>query len=394
MHEYVSLGHSQVETDDTQGFYLPHHAVIKPSSSTTSVRVVFDGSVKSSSGLSLNDALMTRPTIQDDILTLLLRFRVYTYVLTGDIEKMYRQFLIKPEDPSYQHILWRNGNNDIATFELNTITFGLSSVPYLAIRCLHQLVDDEKANFPRATTILKRDLYMDDLLTGANNYEEALSLRNEIITLLRKGGLNIRQWASNEPLLLKGLSENQIHPKYFGDSTTVKTLGVSWDAHQDYIKYSANPHITTKPTKRSILSAIAKIFDPLGLLGPVIITTKKLIQQLWQLRLDWDESLPANLHMQWITFVNQLQQLNNIFFSRSVIQNSTIKIELHGFCDASEQAYGACLYVRTITTHGKIATNLLCAKSRVAPLSHKSCAVRALRCYTSSLLVYYCSQSH
>lgn len=101
MHEYVSLGHSQVETDDTQGFYLPHHAVIKPSSSTTSVRVVFDGSVKSSSGLSLNDALMTRPTIQDDILTLLLRFRVYTYVLTGDIEKMYRQFLIKPEDRSF-----------------------------------------------------------------------------------------------------------------------------------------------------------------------------------------------------------------------------------------------------------------------------------------------------
>ncbi|XP_017791919.1 PREDICTED: uncharacterized protein LOC108573939 [Habropoda laboriosa] len=87
--EYRALGHmTQVRPSHSPGFYLPHHAVEKPSSTTTKVRLVFDGSAKSNSGLSLNDALMTGPTIQSDIFSLLLRFRMHAYVLTGDIEKM------------------------------------------------------------------------------------------------------------------------------------------------------------------------------------------------------------------------------------------------------------------------------------------------------------------
>lgn len=134
---------------------------------------------------------MTGPTIQDDIFSLLLRFRIYTYVLTGAIEKMYRQFLVRPEDRRYQRTLWRNERNEIATYELNTVTFGLSSAPFQAIRCLHQLADDEAANHPKAATTLKKDMYVDDLLTGANTFKEARVLRDEIINILQRGGLNI-----------------------------------------------------------------------------------------------------------------------------------------------------------------------------------------------------------
>ena len=67
----------------TDGFYLAHHAVFKETSSTTKLRVVFDGSVKSTSGNSLNDILMTGPTIQDDLFTLLIRFRTHNYVITA-----------------------------------------------------------------------------------------------------------------------------------------------------------------------------------------------------------------------------------------------------------------------------------------------------------------------
>ncbi|XP_076664815.1 uncharacterized protein LOC143367133 [Andrena cerasifolii] len=367
--EYLSLGHmSQVRTHNSHGFYLPHHAVIKPSSTTTKVRVVFDGSAKSSSGLSLNDTLITGPTIQDDIFSLLLRFRLYMYVLTGDIEKMYRQFLVRPEDRKYQRILWRNEQNEIATYELNTVTFGLSSAPFQAIRCLHQLADDEEANYPKATTTLKRDMYVDDLLTGANTFREAQVLRDEIINILQRGGLNIRQWTSNEPKLLTGLTKEQIHPKVFEDSTTVKTLGIFWNAREDNISYTVNSNITERITKRTILSSIARIFDPLGLLGPVTITAKIIMQQLWQLQLDWDESLPIKLHTEWNTFITDLMHLNNLSFKRNVTQRMPRSLELHGFCDASERAYGACVYVRSINETGQIKTDLLCAKSRVAPL--------------------------
>ena len=365
--EYLSLGHmSQVRTPDSHGFYLPHHAVIKASSTTTKVRVVFDGSARSSSGLSLNDTLITGPTIQDDIFSLLLRFRSYTYVLTGDIEKMYRQFLVRPEDRKYQRILWRNERNEIATYELNTVTFGLSSAPFQAIRCLHQLANDEATNCPKATTTLKRDMYVDDLLTGANTFKEARVLRDEIINILQRGGLNIRQWTSNEPKLLTGLTEQQIHPKFFDDSTTVKTLGIFWNAREDNISYTVD--IAERITKRTILSSIARIFDPLGLLGPVTITAKIIMQQLWQLQLDWDESLPIKLHTEWNTFANDLIHLNNFSFKRNVTQRMPRNLELHGFCDASERAYGACIYIRSINETGQIKTDLLCAKSRVAPL--------------------------
>ncbi|XP_076247808.1 uncharacterized protein LOC143187480 [Calliopsis andreniformis] len=185
--EYLELGHlSEVEPRDSEGFYLFHHAVIKPKSTTTKVRVVFDGSAKSSNGLSLNDTLLTGPTIQD-IFALLIRFRMQVYVLTGDIEKMYRQFLVKTEDRLYQRILWRDDDGRIKTYELNTVTFGLSAAPFLAIRSIHQLETDERDNAPAASSVLGRDLYVDDLLTAAGTFENAVNLRDQTINLLNLG---------------------------------------------------------------------------------------------------------------------------------------------------------------------------------------------------------------
>ncbi|XP_076483019.1 uncharacterized protein LOC117165429 [Bombus vancouverensis nearcticus] len=144
--EYLDLGHmTKINTDHAtdHGYYLPHHGVIKESSNTTKLRVVFDGSASSTTGVSLNDALHTDPKLQEDLRNILLRFRSFQYVLTGDIEKMYRQFILRPEDRPYQKILWRADNGEIETYRLNTVTFGLSAAPYLAIRCLKQLAEDE-----------------------------------------------------------------------------------------------------------------------------------------------------------------------------------------------------------------------------------------------------------
>lgn len=370
MDEYRELGHmKQVTTIHTPGFYLPHHAVFKPSSSTTKVRVVFDGSAKTNTDLSLNDTLRTGPTIQDDLFSLLVRFRMHAYVITGDIEKMYRQFLVRPEDRAYQRILWRDPHEEIKTYELTTVTFGLAPAPYLAIRCLHQLATDEEHDFPEAAARIKRDLYVDDLLTGADSITQARSLQCQISTLLMRGGLNIRQWASNEPKLLLGLNKDLIHPKILGDASVMKTLGVSWDARQDVIRYSVQRTTTNEVTKRTILSTIAKIYDPLGLLGPVTIIAKMMMQRLWALKITWDESVPANIYTEWTNFAIDLQLINDIEFSRFVRSKNARRTELHGFCDASEKAYGACLYIRTTDQFGHIHAHLLCAKSRVAPLS-------------------------
>nr|XP_031848962.1 uncharacterized protein LOC116434545 [Nomia melanderi] len=377
MNEYIDHGHMvQVAKDDvtTSGYYLPHHGVTKTTSETTKLRVVFDGSAATSTGLSLNDTLHVGPKIQDDLLYILLRFRIHRYVITEDIEKMYRQFLVREDDRRYQRVLWRDASGEIKTFELQTVTFGLSAAPYLAIRCLTQLAQDEGHRFPQAAKILQRDFYVDDALTGASTIREARAIREELTQLLTLAGLNIRQWAANQKTILEGLPEQDVNKKlHLGESSTPKTLGIVWNSKNDSITYEVQIRpAPSRVTKRIITSEIARIYDPLGLLGPVISAAKMLLQKIWTIKVDWDESLPMDIHSEWIQYYKQLPMLNNVVFPRNTIPHASTITELHGFCDASERAYGACAYVRSTDKRGQTHVQLLFAKSKVAPLKTQS----------------------
>ncbi|XP_011859379.1 PREDICTED: uncharacterized protein LOC105556878 [Vollenhovia emeryi] len=368
--EYLNLGHmSLIENPDDDGYYMPHHAVIKESSNTTKVRVVFDASAESSNGVSLNDMLMIGPTVQDKLFSHVIRFRTYKYVITADIEKMYRQVRLHADDQRYQRILWRRAGK-IETYQLNTLTFGVSSSSFLAIRVMQQLADDERQNCPKAAEILANDLYVDDLLTGADTIDETRAIRDELIALLVRGGFTIRQWASNDERVVKDLKLDELHASFaLNTDRSLKTLGIAWDAHDDKIYYSARPIKTTERwTKRSILSEIAKIFDPIGLLGPIILYAKKLMQDIWRCDLQWDESVPQDIYTEWTTFTRQLGSMDRVSFDRRLLIDDHCDVQIHGFCDASNVGYGACLYVRSRGRNEDTLVRLLCAKSRVAPL--------------------------
>ncbi|XP_034179509.2 uncharacterized protein LOC117603975 [Osmia lignaria lignaria] len=374
LREYVELKHMTdiTNTDDKQvGYYLPHHAVIKESSATTKVRVVFDGSAKTSTSISLNDALMQGPTIQDDLISIIIRFRTHQFVLTADIEKMFRQIQVHPDDAKFQKILWReNKTEPIKTYMLNTVTYGTTSAPFLAVRCLKQIIKDDGHKYPLAATVLDRDFYVDDLLTGTNDLNQACLLIDQLTKLLNLGGFNLRQWLSNEPKLLNKLKNSSASQLVCLDVTeTKKVLGIQWDPHADTINYKVNPFSSHKVvSKRTILSEIAQLFDPLGLLGPVIIQAKLVMQKLWMANLNWDESVPQSIHTEWFNYKNQLPLLNNFTVHRKVVLNNAVEIQLHGFCDASEKGYGACFYIRSTNKVNNHLVGLVCAKSRVAPI--------------------------
>lgn len=192
---------------------MPHHAVIKQASNTTKLRVVFDASAKTNNGVSLNDVLMAGPSIQKGLFAHLIRFRTYNYVITADIEKMYRQVLMHEDDRQFQRILWRE-DGEIKTYQLNTLTFGISVSPFLAIRTLQQLADDEGHLYPKSANIIKNHLYVDDLLTSTNTIEECRSIRNEIIAILASGGFSIRQWAANDMRIIRDLPNNALHARF------------------------------------------------------------------------------------------------------------------------------------------------------------------------------------
>jgi len=360
---------SLVENPDDDGFYMPHHAVIKESNNTTKNRIVFDALAKSNNGVSLNDILMIGPTIQNKLFSHLIRFRTYNYAISADIGKMYRQVLLHEDDRRYQRILWRE-NGNIKTFQLNTLTFGIASSPFLAIRTVQKLADDEGQKYPKAAEVLKNHLYVDDLLSRAETIEQARATRDEIIALLKQGGFNIRQWASNDLRVINDLSDKVLYMNLtLNIDRSLKTLGISWDTGDDKIYYSAHPiNITGTLTKRKILSEIAKIFDPMGLMGPVVLYAKRLMQDVWRCGVHWDESVSQSIHTEWSEFIKQMKTMHRIQFDREVLMKDHCNVQIHGFCDASNIGYGACLYVRSIGKHKGISSKLLCSKSRVAPL--------------------------
>jgi hypothetical protein len=350
-------------------FYMPHHGIVKENSSTAKLRVVFNGSEKSSNGVSLNDILMTGPRVQDDLYDIVQRFRMYKIVMSADIAKMYRQIWIHPDDKGFQRILWRNTpNQPINTYELTTVTYGTAAAPYLATRCLQQLIEDEAGSYPEAPKLAKDGFYVDDLITGTDDVDTALSMQQDFMDMLRKGGFNLRKWSSNHPALLSHLPPEDVEKQLLvnvRNERVIKALGV--------LMY----HVTIKPdpafTKRSVLKVIASIYDPLGLLSPIIIQCKMFLQQLWQLKVTWDEPLPPEFQEQWQQIQRTLPNIQSIQIERLVISpHQMTKLELHGFADASEAAYGACLYIRSVDVLGNITSKLLCSKSRVAPLKRLS----------------------
>jgi len=304
LEEYLTLKHmSRVEDPSDDGYYMPHHAVVKETSNTTKVRIVFDASTKTNNGLSLNDVLLVGPTIQNNLISHLIRFRAYQYVITADIEKMFRQVWLHEDDRRYQRILWRR-NHTIDTFQLNTLAFGVASSPFLAIRIVKKLASDERHRYPRAAEILENHLYVDDLLTGAETINKVREIRDEITALLARGGFAIRQWASNDERVISDLKTEALHANFvLNVDHTLKTLGVTWNTRDDKIHYTTRPiNIAERLTKRDVLSEIAKIFDPLGLLGPVILYAKKLMQDVWRCDLHWDESVPQAIYTEWLEF--------------------------------------------------------------------------------------------
>ncbi|XP_066255176.1 uncharacterized protein [Euwallacea similis] len=380
MTEYENLGHmtlqGPIEKDisiPNNSYFLPHSAVLK-NSITTKCRVVFDASCKTSLGISLNDTLLVGPVVQDDLYSILIRLRLRKIVLSADIKMMYRCIKIHEEERNFQKILWRaNLNDPINVYKLNTVTYGTSSAPFQATRCLIELAERNKDRYPRTAEIIKRSFYMDDLLVSIDSETDALQIYRELDDILSQANFKLRKWSSNSNIVLNSIlqaNSNENHDNLIlpHEDKHIKTLGISWDPKQDTLKYSVNiKYEPSRVTKRTILSKISQIFDPLGLIGPALTKAKLIIQALWKLHIGWDQVVPNDLRQIWEEFSNELECLNEYKIDRLVIPTKTAHIRLYGFSDSSEKAYGACIYVASEDESGSRELRLLTGKSRVAP---------------------------
>ncbi|XP_077275939.1 uncharacterized protein LOC143904852 [Temnothorax americanus] len=376
LEEYERLGHMRLAaapSDQTeQHVYIPHHGVIREGSSTTHLRVAFNASSVTSNGTSLNDHLHVGPKLQREITAIIMRWRQYRYVYSADIAKMYRQIRIDSRDVNYQHIVWiRSGLEPLVSFILLTITYGMICAPYLALRILEQLSLDEGQNFPLATLILCDNIYVDDVLFGADDTFRIRQARDQLVSLLRRGGFKLRKWASNSPSLLSDLAADHglaCH-KQLAQDEQVKILGIGWNPATDMFKFRVLLSDVTPNSKRAILSAIAKLYDPLGWVTPVTITAKIFMQHLWRARIAWDDAIPETLRPKWRELYTRLSHLSSLQIPRwTGFRADNLRAKIHGFADASNIAYAAVVYLKVVSASGEITVTLLAGKSKVALL--------------------------
>lgn len=380
MIEYEKLGHmTEISADNLRTnryVFLPHHAVLRPGSITTSLRVVFNASSKTRGGVTLNDILCVGPKLQNETANVINNWRIPVYVYKADISKMYRQIEVHPSFRDLQCIVWqKKGEPGPKFYKLNTVTYGTRPAPYLANRVIKAVIEDHGSEYPLAVEPLDKCTYVDDTIFGADEKAEAREIRDQVETALKRGCLELRKWSSNCEDLLPAITEGQDEFYIEPDSnSSSKVLGLVWSTKTDEFSFKVAEIDNSVITKRTILSNIAKLFDPLGWLSPFVVRAKILMQSLWLVKAGWDDSdLPEQTQTEWIELCEEMQQLSKLTIPRFVGPGpQPAKVKLVGFSDASKRAYSAVVFIYVEYQNGETKSHLLRAKTKVAPVKTQS----------------------
>nr|CAI5825781.1 unnamed protein product [Callosobruchus analis] len=280
MQDFLDQGHMRILHENEgngPSYYIAHHPVIKIGSSTP-VRVVLDASSPTDNGVSLNDILYCGPKLQTNIVALLLNFRLFKVAVTADIRQMFRQIKVIPEHWRFQRLLWRfKPESEVQVCELTVVAFGMKCSPYVALRTVKELVNREERNYPLASQYILRDLYMDDLVFSQDGEDEAYQVYSESIELFRRENFDLTKWSTNSVRLLESIPMEKRLSNMVVFKTEMKILCLQWDPQMDILSFKSKVPDEVC-TKRSILSAVAQCYDPIGLLAPFILYLKLLVK--------------------------------------------------------------------------------------------------------------------
>ena len=384
--QYVTDGHARKLTEEEakspngRRWFLPHHAVLNPNK-PGKVRVVFDAAA-AYRGTSLNDQLLSGPDLLQSLPGVLLRFRERAVAVSGDIRQMYHQIRMAEVDQPATSFLWRDLDTSRSpdVYQMCVAIFGARSSPaianYVLGRCLEQNWPEDMLDLAQDGDA-RRSFYMDDLLCSADDSTTARRLKEAVTHSLAKGGFEITKWRSNDSSVLVGTTEGErgepgavACPEPSG--AMEKALGVAWEERKDVLGFRLRT-MATPLTKRGLLSQAAAVFDPLGIAAPFTVRAKTLMQSLWPKQLGWDDPLPEPERSMWLQWVFEMEQLGEVVIPRCLVPQEDVEdAQLHVFCDASEEAFGAVAYLRTTDDHGHHTCRFIMGKTRVAPLKRIS----------------------
>lgn len=370
---------TELEREDGKVWYLPHHGVYHPTKQK--LRVVFDCGA-TYKGQSLNEELLQGPDLTNSLIGVMTRFRREPVVIMADIEAMFHQVRVPPQDADLLRFLWwpqGDLNQTPCEYRMKVHLFGATSSPSCANFALRKCAEDFGHEYKEETVDkLQHCFYVDDCLVSVATEEEALTLCHELMSLCAKGGFCLTKWHSNRSEVLKSVPEphragsvRQLDLERELEKVHIeRVLGVEWCIKSDTFKFKIA--WKNRPlTRRGILSTVSSIFDPLGMLSPLVLTAKGILRDLCRRGVGWDDHIPETVSKDWLKWMQGLRLLDNFNLDRCLKPlefGNVITAQLHHFCDACEQGYGTVTYLLLQNEHLQTHSAFIMGKARVAPL--------------------------
>ena len=349
----------EVSGESEKEHFLPHRPVFKPDSLTTPVRPVFDASCRVGKAPSLNDCLEKGPNLLEVIPSILLRFREKRIGVISDVRKAFQMISVHNDDRNFQKFLWWESPEVLKQYRHCRVVFGVNCSPFILAAVIEWHLRNVDPRHQPTAEVLRKSLYVDNSVVSFDEVEDYRKFREEATHLMEQAKMELRQWESN--------SEVEGHP-------VTCVLGLNWDKGEDQLfcqlPKKRNLIDEMKITKRSVLSLVSQIFDPLGILCPAVIQPKMLIQESWADSLDWDKEWDQEHTRKFRKWCTEIPVIEKIRIPRYVFRGEIENRQLHCFADASKSAYAACIFVRT-EWGDAVDVQLVTAKSRLAPLDKK-----------------------
>lgn len=367
----------ELERRDGRLWYLPHHGVYHLKKHK--IRVVFDCGA-SYQGTSLNSKLLQGPDLTSSLVSVLVRFRLESIALMADIEAMFHQIRVHPEDCDLLRFLWwpeGNVNSSLEEYRMVVHLFGATSSPSCSSFALRKCAMDQKDLFdPKTMDVVFNNFYVDDCLVSVPSESDAVQLYKDLTSMCAKGGFHLTKWTSNSRAVLGVVPEKDREKKvkdldFDRDTLPVeRALGVQWCAESDAFQFKVV--VKDRPlTRRGILSVVSSIYDPLGFLSPVILSAKRILQDLCREGIGWDNDIPSVYVQRWMHWLDDLHHLESFEVRRCLKPDGfgdVASAQMHHFSDASEQGYGVVSYLLLHNDQQQAYSTLLVSKARVTPL--------------------------
>ena len=388
--QYDAVVNSYVEKDfieevpnqPIEGHYMPHHAVFKKSA-TTPLRIVFNASSKPKDGKSLNDCLLTGPSLTAKLHEILVQFRKGIYAVTADISKAFHRIIVDPDDRKFLKFLWQNPETEeLVTYQFRVVLFGATCSPYLLQETLYSHLSQSVKG-----TKFREKFYVDNYMNTYSSENELIADKVILDDVMTEASMPLQEWVSNDAHF------NSLYNVVVPETQSV--LGLCWNPITDSMNVVVGDKLDQEDswryTKRSILSLVSSIYDPLGWVSPLTVRGKMFLQTLWKEKRDWDETLNPDQIKIICEVLVDLKRVSEFVLPRHVLYNSA---DLHVFADASSKAYGAVAYpVDSVTRR----SNLLVSKARVAPCKEGRLTIPKLELTASLIgarLIRYLSNIH